>query len=446
MSSYLYFPNGLPAGWGVYKISGISSRGDEINISEFSYTYESGASAYEDNFIIGIVDGYSVVDEPAEGIFFYDSADDMHRYGYWNNIANGYIFKETAAIIDDQIHIDFTELPELVSENEYVITLIMSNCTANQEESTTVAEGDSYEVIFTPNDGYSIETAPTGTGGGEGSIVDGNGVFTISSCNSDNEITCSAVADEPADELSPFVNIYNPTKTQLIDAAGTVFYEDSELVDTTQYIYKLYKTFVPVPSETVETIKFWKYDTLVNCNAVSDNIVVIDCGTISIAEYFENALDYEPNTDIVIWLPFIGFSRLNTNSFMGKSVHLEYSVDLMNGICAAVIESEDGHKIVETGTMYREEPYTSSVAPTLTDKYVNTALNMVERTPYIEITRPVNTLPDVGNMNPVSTNELVTLGDCSGYVRCSEVFIDGLNAYEEEKDALERMLKTGIII
>ena len=49
----------------------------------------------------------------------------------------------------------------------------------------------------------------------------------------------------------------------------------------------------------------------------------IDCGSINVNEYFGNFLDYD--TNVTIFLPFIGLKPLNINDVMDSNIHLVYN-------------------------------------------------------------------------------------------------------------------------
>lgn len=61
----------------------------------------------------------------------------------------------------------------------------------------------------------------------------------------------------------------------------------------------------------------------------------IDMGTIEITERWGNALDYE--TDIQLYLPYIGYIKLDGRTVMGKTIGLIYNVDIMTGNCIAQV-------------------------------------------------------------------------------------------------------------
>lgn len=62
----------------------------------------------------------------------------------------------------------------------------------------------------------------------------------------------------------------------------------------------------------------------------------IDCGSLDVNEYFGTFLDYQ--TNVSIYLPYIGIKSLNVNDVMDSNIHLVYNVDNQTGECVAFIK------------------------------------------------------------------------------------------------------------
>lgn len=82
----------------------------------------------------------------------------------------------------------------------------------------------------------------------------------------------------------------------------------------------------------------------------------IPCGSIDVKEYWGNCLDYNPYTKVSIYLPFCGFYELDTDDVMGKTLTVNYRVDIMTGTCLASI-------IVDGSVMYQYAGQCSSQIP-----------------------------------------------------------------------------------
>lgn len=58
-------------------------------------------------------------------------------------------------------------------------------------------------------------------------------------------------------------------------------------------------------------------------------VVKKELGGIGIPATFNNFLDYE--TQLTIYLPYVGFQPLDANRYMGKTIHITYHIDVMTG-------------------------------------------------------------------------------------------------------------------
>ena len=73
----------------------------------------------------------------------------------------------------------------------------------------------------------------------------------------------------------------------------------------------------------------------------------LSLGQIGVSPYYHNFLDYAPYTKVELFLPFIGFETLDTDLVMGKTIKIRYIVDTYTGKCTAyVILVESGDETV----------------------------------------------------------------------------------------------------
>lgn len=79
-------------------------------------------------------------------------------------------------------------------------------------------------------------------------------------------------------------------------------------------------------------------NTGVDCHLAADQFEEIDCGNITINEYWGNCLDYNPYTRISIYLPFCGMYELDTDEVMGRTINVSYRIDILSGACLATIK------------------------------------------------------------------------------------------------------------
>ena len=353
--------------------------------------------------------------------------------------------------------VTFGNIPNpTVAVPHYTVQLDLLNCTADKPTESRVNEGDSYTVNFTSNIGYLFTEPPYYEIDLEvvyAEIIDSaHARLTISSVNENITITAHATQqEEPVDPTSElaFVNVYNPTQKQLVDAANALFMNlgTGQIVDTSKYIVAIHKVFVPVSTdEALQPIKFGSYNTQVNSKVVNLRTARVSCGKVTVPELHHNALDYSPYTTVRIWLPFLGFFDLSIDELSNKEVELTYTIDLVNGKALAEISNDDGVIYRFVGTAYEREPYHTESLNNVSTVYINGAYNMADYTPYLLIERPINLTPSNNDLEGLPTYKEVTIGDMTGYVRCRKVFATDMIATEAEKNEIEALLCGGVLV
>ncbi|MBO7712906.1 MAG: hypothetical protein J6S85_05015 [Methanobrevibacter sp.] len=100
--------------------------------------------------------------------------------------------------------------------------------------------------------------------------------------------------------------------------------------------------------------------------------VEVDCGSLNITEYWGNCVDYNPYTQIGIFLPFCGFYELDTDDVMGKTIAVSYRVDIMSGACLATIKVDGSVLYQYTGDCANQIPVNSVNF----DNFLTNAFNM----------------------------------------------------------------------
>lgn len=353
--------------------------------------------------------------------------------------------------------VKFSNMPEpTVAVPHYTVQLDLLHCDADKPTVSKVNEGDSYTVNFTSDAGYQFTEPPYYEIDLEvvtAEIIDSTHArLTISSVHENITITAHATQqEEPVDPTSElaFVNVYNPTQKQLVDAANALFmnFSTGQIVDTNKYIVAIHKVFVPVSTnEALQPIKFGSYNTQVNSKVVNLRTARVSCGKVTVPELHHNALDYSPYTTVRIWLPFLGFFDLSIDELSNKEVELTYTIDLVNGKALAEISNDDGVIYRFVGTAYEREPYHTESLNNVSTVYINGAYNMADYTPYLLIERPINLTPSNNDLEGLPTYKEVTIGDMTGYVKCRKVFAKDMIATEAEKNEIEALLCGGVLV
>ena len=233
---------------------------------------------------------------------------------------------------------------------------------------------------------------------------------------------------------------------------------------------------------------------------LTNQYVEFDCGTVNINEFFGSALDYNPYTQVQIYLPFIGFQNLSVDDIMDGKIKLKYHIDMLTGTCTALIKCEKSSKYNLASVLYSFAGSMNMSVPISASNYgqamgtlingitgigigaamggapamlgvsaTGSAMNImntkatVQRsggivmnagalgnlTPYIIITRPVQHKPaDYQKFKGWENNITYTLSTLQGkgYTEIMYTHIEGLTATDEEKAEIESLLKDGVIL
>ena len=460
--------NSVPEGYDVKGDYNVDDNGNItfVDIDPSQLQYNPGDTLPQ--FVLVLKDGYEYDKETFTQIWangLQPTLASADQYSYYNTgsvnqlDSSPYLmiyFGERSDTLPDEL-VAFSYIPEpTIAVVHYTVQLDLLHCTADQQTVTTVNGGDSYTVNFTSDDGYEFSEPPYVVIGSEtinANITDStHASLTIASVTENLTITAHATAKvepvSPTSELA-FVNVYNPTQKQLVDAANALFlnFSTGQVTDTSKYIVAVHKVFVPVSTdEAFQPIKFGNYDTQVNSKVVNQRISRVSCGKVTVPELHHNALDYSPYTTVRIWLPFLGFFDLSIDELSNKEVELNYTIDLINGKALAEISNDDGVIYRFVGTAYEREPYHTESLNNISTVYINGAYNMADYTPYLLIERPINLTPANNDLEGLPTYKEVTIGDIKGYLRCRKVFAKDMIATEAEKKEIEALLCSGVLV
>ena len=235
---------------------------------------------------------------------------------------------------------------------------------------------------------------------------------------------------------------------------------------------------------TTQEISLGNVKTGVNGEKISQNFSKQTIGTVAIAEHYKNFLDYAPYTNVIIYLPYIGFKELDTSLVMGKTLKIEYTLDVITGGCLAQIYVGKIRLYEFTGNIGVDIPITASNRAQVESAYISAGVGVVgsamkgnaigvadsiigaatsqyhysgtgnpspscvastNRTCYVVIDRPqyqpLNAFNHTrGRMCCLSK----TIGSLNGYTVCDKnVDISGISATDEEKEEIVNILSSG---
>lgn len=299
-------------------------------------------------------------------------------------------------------------------------------------------------------------------------------------------------------KASSLYSVYNPSQEQLNQFGAWLwssdFFEQIKKLfnDPMQAIIGLHKVYSPVQTSGLGTIKCGYLDSSVPSKLVSEQYVTVDCGSVSLQEYFGNVFDYPPFTEIFIYLPFIGVRRLDPSDIMRATVSVKYHVDVFTGACLADVnvkrDTAGGVLYTFPGSCSVQYPLSSGsymgivstiastvvsavTAPTplgmggavlggITNLAFNSHANversgsftgnagaMGSKIPYLIISRPQTAMAqNFETLSGYPSNTYTKLSACTGFTQVKFVHVENLNATDAEKQDIEQLLKEGVIL
>ena len=81
---------------------------------------------------------------------------------------------------------------------------------------------------------------------------------------------------------------------------------------------------------TPSTIQVGNLNTGVNANIVN-NWISVDCGSITLEEYYGSFADYEPFIATTLFLPKVGFVQIPADVIINNAVKIVYNIELISG-------------------------------------------------------------------------------------------------------------------
>lgn len=209
--------------------------------------------------------------------------------------------------------------------------------------------GDAPIVTITADNGYYFESRPeikfnTPTGQEESAYfktdiaeppitqyyIDVENVFALNIYDSDIifNLTNITPVKIPPEGLKDYgvLDLYSLSSDKLRQLELMTF-TDYELSD---FILELNRLFIDVDDIKNQNIVLGGYDTQIKGDLIKTDNVELDLGNVTINGKYNNASDYN-NSEIEIFLPFLGFRNLNVDKFMDKTINLIYKVSLLKG-------------------------------------------------------------------------------------------------------------------
>ena len=375
---------------------------------------------------------------------------------------------------------------------------------------------------------YSTEYGDySGSGGyGGGSFDDSSDAFGLPSLPS---LGVSEVG---------FINVYNPTKGQLQGFADELFPNFEMPTASTKegleaIAENIANTFTVLGDFAESYVNAGLVNYVIDCHIVpvapvtsgassikvgfktfnyspakvTSDYVEFDCGSLEIAEYYQNFLDYE-GTKAKLYLPFIGFVDIKPEWFQSGKLGVTYHFNIIDGSCIAfVIATSSKSKLKNTvvatfggnccvhmpitgvnyssmisgvvggavgiasnasnmiktnradkGTVMSNIEGAAGIASNLADAVgakpsieqsngYNAGMSfMCYRRPYLLIERPVASFSkNYPSEQGLPLNVTKKLGSMKGFTTCTAPVVDNFHCLEEEKEMIKQALIEGTI-
>lgn len=146
----------------------------------------------------------------------------------------------------------------------------------------------------------------------------------------------------PFSSADGLISVYNPTDTQLKAFAHWLWvtYADTSIEklwnNPFDGVIGLMELYCTPPVNGSKTIRSGFLDSQIS-SATIDRYTEINCGSITVPEFYGDYLDYSPYSKCYCYLPFIGIVELNVDDIVGHAVNISYKIDCYNGSCIAQI-------------------------------------------------------------------------------------------------------------
>jgi hypothetical protein len=347
-----------------------------------------------------------------------------------------------------------------------------------------VGDHSTWFVKTDSGDGSTF-TAHDGTEGSDGYTKDDDKGYDDNKDKDDDDDNTNVLSSG----IGVLTSTFHMTKERLVQLGqflwGSSIFNEFSLINNNPIENIISCKAIPYAiSGTTQEITLGNVKTGVNGEKISQNFSKQTIGSVAIAEHYKNFLDYAPYTNVIIYLPYIGFKELDASLVMGKTLRIEYTLDVITGGCLAQIYVGKIRLYEFTGNIGVDISITASNRAQVESAYINAGVGVVSSAMSGNVTGAVNSIigaatsqyhySGTGNPSPscvASTNRTCyvvidrpqyqplkafnhtrgrmcclskTIGNLKGYTVCdSNIDISGISATDEEKDEIVNILSTG---
>ena len=347
-----------------------------------------------------------------------------------------------------------------------------------------VGEHSTWFVKTNSGDGSTFH-AHDGTAGSDGYTKDDDKGYDDNKDKDDDDAETKVLSSG----IGVLTSTFHMTKERLIQLGqflwGTSVFDEFSLINNNPIENIISCKAIPYNiTGTTQEITLGNVKTGVNGEKINQNFSKQTIGTVTINEHYKSFLDYAPYTNVIIYLPYIGFKELDTSLVMGKTLKIEYTLDVITGGCLAQIYVGKIRLYEFTGNIGVDISITASNRAQVESAYISAGVGVVSSAMSGNVTGAVNSIigaatsqyhySGTGNPSPScvsSTNRTCyvvidrpqyqslkafnhtrgrmcclskTIGSLKGYTVCdSNVDISGISATDEEKEEIVNILSSG---
>lgn len=361
----------------------------------------------------------------------------------------------TITVTIDAYTDDVTFSYKQVEPQTIPVTYDLSNCSVIGEKPDSVLLNETLSVTVQATANTTLKTVQIvyNNSYGEEEIVDGEidetgktGFVSFTPTSNDItyiEVRATATTDEPTIKGYGAINVYKVTLENLDEFSKKRFFTATDgtnaIVNLGDYVNRIKRVFVDIPTSGNDTLKCGNYDTKISVLSPKTDIVTVDFGNVTLTGENENSHDYE--TKIKLFVPFFGFVDIDS-SYINKTVNLTAKINIITGNGIMQISCDGVPFHFENVSFSRDVIYrTANESLKLVGDDDFNELNLYGFEPYfiVESTTTVNV--------PINdTKEQKRVGDVTGFAQFENVNLNAANLLVGEYDDIISQLETGVYL
>lgn len=258
-------------------------------------------------------------------------------------------------------------------------------------------------------------------------------------------------APEPSGSYPNFYTVYAPTADNMKVVNNTIFFGDSGVENAVNKFISFKKFFCDIPTDGSKQLTAGnvKFNTV--APTIKASIVTIECGKVVVNEKYGSLVDYNPYTNYVLYLPFIGFVDISSRYITQFGLSVSYEVDVVSGRCLAKVwyYKDIDNKVCFAeygGTIASDEPITQGQVNYRGTYELMTTMQLGDLKCMLYAYTKIPLEGNLAEYKGLPSNEVKTVGDCHGFVSFDSIHVTGVNATNNEKTLIENALLEGVLV